>query len=113
MAELSDELVQRLLEGFRFHHGSLEILDGAGETLWRLMIGRNSFTLSGRAQQKAGTWSSKAVGAGRAESYILAEGGATMRGTVTETDRGGDMEIDDVNMVPGKIVTVTSFSVGL
>jgi hypothetical protein len=113
MPRYSDELVQRLLAGFRFEKGTLALFGAGPEALWTVPVGPQSFKVIGRAAQKAEPWSAKATLAGKATRYRLSEGGAVMEGTVSDADGGGDMEIDDVNMTPGKIVTVVAFSLGI
>lgn len=62
----------------------------------------------------SGTWEDGDVDAsGTAAFFRLKDSGGTqtLQGTITATGGGGDMEIDDVNLVAGGTFTVTGFTV--
>lgn len=64
------------------------------------------------SKAKSGTWSNAASAAGTAGHYRLKNAGDTHReeGTITATGGGGDMELDNVSIASGQVVTVTTFT---
>jgi hypothetical protein len=69
---------------------------------------------SSGSKAKSGTWQdTSADNTGTADYWrIYASDGTTchMQGTVTATDGGGDMEVDNVNFASGQSFTVTGFT---
>jgi hypothetical protein len=70
---------------------------------------------SGGTVAKTGTWSDASADNTETAAHfrIYASDGTTcgMQGTVTVTAGGGDMTLDDVTVVAGQTVTITSFTI--
>lgn len=62
---------------------------------------------------KSGTWSGVAVADGTAGWFRIANSGATRNydGSVTATAGGGDIELDDVSILTGQTVLISTFTV--
>lgn len=71
-------------------------------------------TASLGSKTKKGTWSDSAANASGIAGHfrIYASDGTTchLQGTITETDDGGDMTVDNVNLVAGRTITITYFA---
>ena len=69
---------------------------------------------SGGSKAKAGTWEDAAADAAGVAGHfeITASDGATvhLRGTVTATGGGGDLEVDNTSFAAGQSFTITAFS---
>lgn len=63
-------------------------------------------------KSKSGTWTGSGLATGVATYFRLTTSGGTpfLQGTLTATGGGGDATIDNVNIAPSQVVTVTSFS---
>jgi len=78
---------------------------------------------SGHSTVKSGTWSDSAADApGTGAHFEIVRSGdlgttnttdKRIRGTVTATSGGGDMELDNVSIAIGQVVTVTTFTLSL
>lgn len=70
---------------------------------------------SGGVKEKSGTWEdASADAAGSAGHYELYSSDGTtlrMRGTVTLTGGGGDIEVDNTSFQPTQVFTITAFSI--
>lgn len=88
--------------------------DPAGTLLVEIELPADAFAAaaSGSAA-KQGTWSEEAVGAGDAGCFMLKNAGETKKyhGSVTATGGGGDMELDNITIAVGQIVTISSGSI--
>lgn len=69
---------------------------------------------SAGAKTKLGTWSGSASGTGTAASFRIYDSGAAacgLQGTVTVTNGGGDMTVDNTSITSGQTVTVSAFTI--
>lgn len=62
---------------------------------------------------KSGTWSGTAGATGTAGWFRIENSGATRRydGSVTATAGGGDIELDDVSIESGQVVSIGTFTI--
>lgn len=111
--------------GGAFDSGVLEIYSGAqpanantaasGTLLASIALPADSFSAAvAGVASKAGTWSDTSANASGAAGWArFRNTGDTLRmdGSVTLTAGGGDITLDDVNIVAGGTVTVTGFTI--
>ena len=110
--------------GDAFNSGTLEIRSGSqpasandaatGTVLATISLPADAFgAAAAGVASKAGTWQDAAADADGTAGWfrMTGPGGETLDGSVTATSWGGDMELDDVNIVQNGTVTVTSFTI--
>lgn len=97
--------------GGAFVNGTLEIRTGADAVLATISLGATPFTsASVGVISKNGTWQATASASGTAAKAVFISNGASNTAEVTVATSGGDLTIDNDNIVSGGTVTVTAFS---
>jgi hypothetical protein len=69
---------------------------------------------SGGSKAKSGTWedtSADAQGAAGHFRVYASDGTCHIQGTITVTDGGGDMTVDNTNIAAGQSISVTAFTI--
>lgn len=120
--------------GINFDSGTLEIRTGAapgpdaaatGTVLATITTPADAFAAAAaKAMAKAGTWEDTSADAtGTAAHFRFRQSGDTngatgstderIEGTVTGTGGGGDMELDNVSIASGQVVTINTFTFSL
>lgn len=122
---LNTNLKNDLLDGIDtvFNSGTLEIRTGAapgagasaaGTVLVTIALPSDAFAAaSSGTKVKSGTWQDTSADAtGTAAHFRMTNSAGTrvLEGSVTLTGAGGDMTLDNTNIVSGQQVTVTSFT---
>lgn len=69
---------------------------------------------SGGSKTLAGTWSGTASATGTAACFRIYDSGLVacgIQGNITATGGGGDMELNNTNIVSGQTVTISTFTI--
>jgi hypothetical protein len=94
---------------------SVAIKDAGANTLATITLPTFGAAASGSLtlpSQPSGVGTAAAGAGTAATNYVVTlTGGGTETGTVTATGGGGDMTLDDVNIVENGVVTITTFSI--
>jgi hypothetical protein len=120
---LNTTLKNTLLDGLdtTFNSGTLTIYTGTppgagnaatGTVLVTITLPADAFNAaSGGTKTNAGTWQDLSADASGTAGYFRMVGGSNiLEGTVTATSGGGDLTLDNITIVAGQQVTVTSFT---
>lgn len=95
--------------GNKFNSGTLEIRTAADAVLATITLPASAFTAaSGGSISRNGTWSATASASGVAAKAVFISG--SNQSTVTVGESAAEMIINDVDIVSGGTVTVTSFT---
>jgi hypothetical protein len=120
---LNPTLKNTLLDGIdtTFNSGTMTIYTGTapgagnaatGTVLAVITLPADAFAAaSGGTKNAQGTWQDASADSSGAGGYFRIVGGSNvLEGTVTATGGGGDLTLDNINIVAGQQVTVTSFT---
>jgi hypothetical protein len=114
MITLSPSLRSLLIDGYdvAFPEGStLELLDSGNVPLARFTLPAEAWAPAVEGTKRlSAPWVFTAQGAGTVVSYVLKSDAHEETGTVAGVGGDGDMAIDNTELVPGVLLTVSSFT---
>ena len=68
---------------------------------------------SSGSKEKAGTWTGTGAAAGTAGHFRIKDSGGTtchLQGSITVTNSGGDMTLDNTSIASGQTITISTFT---